>query len=145
MDMLTDTPIEDGEPYVDGDDSLPAALHLDQQVAGFSTLRIQISLRHPHPFTIFIEALFPMNHGSLFPVVSLASFPIPSCKCSRHVPGIEEFGPIPTGSARTCSVRILVESSHLWSLQGKLEVRIKALGLHDLWFAKMPSGWKVGC
>jgi hypothetical protein len=73
VDAPADAPIEKGEPYVDGNGSLPASLldqgtDLDQQLAGSLTLQIQISLRHPYPFTMFTRSRLPMNLGSMLPM-----------------------------------------------------------------------------
>jgi hypothetical protein len=91
MDAPADAPIEEGEPYVDGNCSLPAGLldqctNLDQQLAGFLALQIQISLSHPLPFYYVTRfSLSPMDQM----LVWRRAFPVPS---SEIVPAIGATG-----------------------------------------------------
>jgi hypothetical protein len=67
VDAPADSPIEEGEPYVDGNVSLSVGLldqgtDLDQPLAGFLALQIQISLRHPLPF-YYVHPI-TVTHGS---------------------------------------------------------------------------------
>jgi hypothetical protein len=74
MDAPADAPIEKGEPYVDGNGTLPVSLldqgtDLDQQLAGFLALQIQSSLRLPLPsYYAHSITVNPIGLGSMPPM-----------------------------------------------------------------------------